>query len=212
MGTRVIRPEILDDLAPDDPRAVRSRRDLRLIDPLMGNSAWVTAQAIRLGQAGDLLVDLGAGEGTLCRKLGQRGFRGSITAVDRAPRPAILPASIGWQSGDIFAELPLLGADIIAGTLILHHFTPEQLRELGKAMSGSRVLIFSEPHRFLLPKILGYALWPVLSEVTRHDLFVSIDAGFIRGELAHQLGLDERWQIQESLDIRGGLRFLAWRA
>jgi len=211
MGERIIRPEILDDLAPDDPRARRSRRDLRMIDPLMGNSAWIIAQAERLGRASDHLVDLGAGEGTLCRKLVQSGFGGSVSAVDRTSRPQDLPNSIRWNEGDLFTELPQLGADIVAGTLILHHFPEEQLAELGKAVASSRVLIFSEPHRFFLPKIFGYALWPVIGDVTRHDLFVSIDAGFIRGELADQLGLDQSWQVKESIDIRGALRFLAWR-
>lgn len=211
MGKRVIRPEILDDLAPDDPRAVRSRRDLRWIDPLMGNSAWVVKQAARIGRTGDRLLDVGAGEGLLCRQLAKSRFPGSVTGVDRMPQPPHLPESIGWHQGDIFTAIPELGADIVAGTLILHHFTPEQLRELGKSLAGCRALIFSEPHRFGLPKLFGYALWPVIGEVTRHDLFVSIDAGFVRGELADQLGLDARWKIRESIDIRGALRLLAWR-
>ena len=31
--------ELLDELPPDDPRALRSRRDLRLINRIMGHSA-----------------------------------------------------------------------------------------------------------------------------------------------------------------------------
>ena len=38
---RVVKPEILDELDGSDPRAIRSRRDLRFINLLMGNERWI---------------------------------------------------------------------------------------------------------------------------------------------------------------------------
>ena len=45
---RIIEPELLDTLPPDDPRAVRSRRDLRRVNAWMRNHAIM----IRALQAG----------------------------------------------------------------------------------------------------------------------------------------------------------------
>jgi hypothetical protein len=42
---RLVQPEILDTLPPDDPRALRSRRDLRRVNAWMGNDA-IMAQAL----------------------------------------------------------------------------------------------------------------------------------------------------------------------
>ena len=42
---RVLTPELLDELAADDPRAIRSRRDLVLINVIMRQSV-VMAQAL----------------------------------------------------------------------------------------------------------------------------------------------------------------------
>ncbi|HUQ53073.1 MAG TPA: hypothetical protein VM692_12685, partial [Gammaproteobacteria bacterium] len=61
---RRVLPELLDELAPNDPRARRSRRDLRLVNRIMGHplllaralDAVVTRAPLRL-------VELGAGDG-----------------------------------------------------------------------------------------------------------------------------------------------------
>ena len=54
---RQIVPEILDSLSGDDPGALRSRRDLRLINFLMGNERWILKQNHYGG-----MIELGAGE------------------------------------------------------------------------------------------------------------------------------------------------------
>ena len=40
---RIVQPELLDELPPDDPRAMRSRRDLRRINAWMRNHAIMAA-------------------------------------------------------------------------------------------------------------------------------------------------------------------------
>jgi hypothetical protein len=43
---RIVQPEMLDTLPPDDPRALRSRRDLRRVNAWMGN-AGIMARALK---------------------------------------------------------------------------------------------------------------------------------------------------------------------
>ena len=62
---RVVEPEILDGLAADDPAAVASRRDLRLINRIMGNTRWLRRAFMLKVRPQDLVVELGAGDGSL---------------------------------------------------------------------------------------------------------------------------------------------------
>jgi len=204
--SRVVIPELLDGLHPDDPEARRSRRDLRLINALMGNAGWVVGGVTGARQ----IVEIGAGDGGLCRKLSAT-FPGSrVLGVDLAERPAELPDEISWQCGDLFAELPKHPADALVGVMILHHFTDDRLGELGRLFENFRTLCFCEPWRAALPRLFGRLMFPLVGRVTRHDMPVSINAGFRRGELPELLGL-ENWNVKESVDWRGSVRLLAWR-
>ena len=69
-----------------------------------------------------------------------------------------------------------------------------------------------EPWRVPLARWLGRGLHPWLGEVTRHDMGVSIRAGFRRGELAGLLGLGAGWAWRERTDLRGAIRLVARRA
>ena len=59
---RVLTPEILDFLAPDDPGAIRSRRDLARVNGVMRQGA-IMAKALAGFAAPRLLADLGGGDG-----------------------------------------------------------------------------------------------------------------------------------------------------
>src|SRR4030095_6860446 len=70
---RQVEPELLDELAADDPRAVRSRQDLRRINTWMGN-ARIMAKILRSTSQGTTsrkLVELGAGDGTFLLQVAQ---------------------------------------------------------------------------------------------------------------------------------------------
>ena len=108
---RTLVPEILDSLPPDDPAALRSRRDLRLINVLMGNQRWASRAIQAHLDSNASVVEVGAGEGQLCQRLQVAGYR--VTGCDLAPRPAELAVSIDWRQGDLFAELPALSANAI---------------------------------------------------------------------------------------------------
>ncbi|MFY8268654.1 MAG: hypothetical protein ACOVLK_04570, partial [Terrimicrobiaceae bacterium] len=107
---RVITPEILDSLDPSDPRAIRSRRDLRHIDAFLGNTRWVVRQLLPPHAAGTGIVEIGAGSGDLCAKLQAALPATTITGLDLIERPDPLPATIRWISGDFFETLPHIQA------------------------------------------------------------------------------------------------------
>jgi hypothetical protein len=210
---RLVVPEILDHLPVDDPEAQRSRRDLRRINLLMGNERWISRSLRKFQDAAQHgITEIGAGDGDLTRRLAREFPESQLSAYDLAPRPARLDPRIAWHQGDVFlAAAPSPGGVVIAN-LFLHHFEDQALAELGRWLAGCAVLIVNEPDRALLPHGLGRLLHPWINRVTRHDMHVSIDAGFAAGEIATALGLTPgAWKIEETSSWRGGRRVIAWQ-
>lgn len=213
MNERVVIPELLDHLPADDPEAVRSRRDLRRINWLMGNERWACRTVRRFPEAANRgIVEIGAGDGGLCRKLAGHFPNAVVSAYDLTPRPVDLDPQVRWLSGDLF-EMPAPNAGgVLVANLFLHHFEEESLQLLGRWLREFEVLVFNEPDRARLPHVLGRLMHPWINQVTRHDLHVSITAGFTAGEIGRLLGLDSgRWQLQESSTWRGARRVVGWR-
>lgn len=206
---RVVVPEWLDALPPDDPRARRSRRDLRWLNAVMGNVRWIIRMADQ-NPPPARVVEIGAGEGVLCRRMAGRFPAAHITGLDLMPRPAGLPSAVTWHQGDCFSNPDVLHGDLLVGIMILHHFSGDQLATLGARLRAFRRICFCEPWRALWPLGLGRAAFPVVGPVTRHDMMVSIRAGFRPGELPRWLGLTG-WQVRESPDWRGAYRLHAWQ-
>ncbi|MEN8863985.1 MAG: class I SAM-dependent methyltransferase, partial [Akkermansiaceae bacterium] len=150
---RMVVPEILDSLPGSDPDALRSRRDLRLINFLMGNERWIMKQE-HLGG----VIELGAGEGQLTRKLAQRG---EVVGLDFQDRPDDL--NVSWEAGDLFEKLPRVVGETVVANLILHHFEDGQLARLGKLIRDRRSLIAVEPWRSRISLAEGYSLWPFIN-------------------------------------------------
>lgn len=205
---RVVEPEILDGLPPDDPEAVRSRRDLARINFLMGNERWIRRQvAIRPDLAAKGIVEWGAGSGHLISSLSAHG---PTTGVDLVPRPLWLSEAVDWKQGDVFEQE--VGGGVLIANLFLHHFEADSLRPLGTVAKQFEQLVFVEPLRTKGSLFLGHGVLPLVNRVTRHDMLVSIRAGFVPGELPELLGLDpEDWKVSERCSWRGGLRMLASR-
>jgi len=201
---------------PTDPRAIRSRRDLRMIDALLGNSRWILSQLRRHGtRARNGIVEIGAGEGILCKKIDRALPFVRLTGLDFLARPNTLPVGIGWKQGDFrdsLAEIFLPDGHACVGSLILHHFSNLELSAIGSLLNRFSLLVFCEPLRGSLPVVYSSLLSPFVGKVTRHDMPSSILAGFRFGELPRLLGLDTKsWIIQESGSGRGSLRLLASR-
>jgi hypothetical protein len=214
MRPRIVRPEILDYLPEHDPEARRSRRDLRRINFLMGNEQWIRRSLRKfLAAASRGIVELGAGDGVLIGHLAAAFPVAPVTACDLAPRPASLASRVCWRQGDVLSAGETLTGGVLVANLFLHHFQGEALRNLGKLCDGFEVVVFNEPDRTTLPHLLGTLMWPMINRVTRHDMHVSINAGFADGELPERLGLDTgKWRISETSTWRGARRVIAWRA
>ena len=71
---RIVEPEWLDELPPDDPRAAGSRRDLRRLNAWMRNHAIMAdaLQAAANGRTTKRIVELGAGDGDFLLRVAQR--------------------------------------------------------------------------------------------------------------------------------------------
>jgi hypothetical protein len=212
MISRVVVPELLDSMPADDPEAMRSRRDLRRINRMMGNDDWICRMVRKFPAAAKRgIVEIGAGDGVLCRRLKFIFPESVVAAYDLAPAPE-LTREISWHQGDIFTMPPPTNDGVMIANLFLHHFEGDLLLKLGEWVSGSRVLIFNEPDRAQLPHFLGGLMHPWINRVTRHDMHVSIRAGFAHGEITKLMGLDgSGYQFTETSTWRGARRVVGLR-
>ena len=208
---RVVTPEILDNLPPADPRARRSRKDLRIVDAFMGNSRWM-ANRIRQVPEGTPIVEIGSGEGRLLTRLHRLRPDLPMTGLDLIERPRDLDDRIDWIKGDFFKTLPGFQGGACIGSLVLHHFTETQLAELGNCLAHFDRLYFCEPLRSRWALAMSTLASPFAGEVTRHDMPVSIQAGFQPREIPTLLKLDpSNWIFSESANWKRALRFEARR-
>lgn len=215
LAQRNVQPELLETYADDHPDAIIGRKDLLLVNGIMGNHRWVMRTLKREMQPGWRLTELGAGDGALSLKL----FRGGIIeghqlhAMDLAGRPASWPADAKWMQGD-FTVSPLPATEVVLANLFLHHFQPDQLRALGERLSPeTQLIIAAEPARQYIHTLLGRLFCGLtrLHPITRHDMQVSIRAGFRGNELAELLGLGPEWVTTASSRPFGAYRFVARR-
>lgn len=215
---RLVEPELLDSLPAADPAAKRSRRDLRLINALMGNQRWIVRQLRKPPPPYPHWHqwELGAGDGSLGARIATepslRAIR--LSALDFAPRSPAWPTGWDWHQADILAtaaERPR--ADLVIANLILHHFQDAELRQIGNWICDAQVIIAVEPLRARLPHVLAFALRLLgINHVTRKDIHTSIRAGFTGSELPDLLGLDPAaWEIHLSTSLLGAYRLLARR-
>ena len=80
---RRLEPELLDHMAADDPRAIRVRRDLRLVNTFMRN-AQCMASALKNNAAGrkpHTIVDLGSGDGRFMLQVAAYRKEGHLNLV-----------------------------------------------------------------------------------------------------------------------------------
>ena len=208
--------ELLDGLSASDPRAQRSRADLRRIHRVMG-TLTIMRRALDRGTAHmqpRQLLEIGAGDGTLMLRLGQRQAHRwpdlSVTLLDRldAIRSPTLDGlrRLGWNPSNVTMDLFdwLTTAenqrwDVVCTTLFLHHFTSlELVRLMLLIASRTRVFFCCEPRRSSLA-LAGSHMLGLLGAgpVTRHDAVASVRAGFFAQELTSLWPNPEQWQLEE---------------
>jgi hypothetical protein len=210
---RTLQPELLDSLPPQHPDARHSRRDLRLINRIMGNHRWFARTLPPLLRSGETALEIGSGTGELGVRLAANGV--PIDGLDLCPRPDGWPAKGDWQSGDLRSFAGYHRYPAIIGNLIFHQFSREDLAALGKKLRASaRLIVACEPWRSRGHQALFAAFAPVFgaNRVTRHDGRVSIAAGFQADELPQILGLDEQnWNYHCQKTALGAYRMVAIR-
>lgn len=206
---RKVEPEILDDLPSDDPEAVRSRADLRVLNRLIGGERWILRELAQLSGV-RRVIELGAGEGLLTMKVKEILPDVEVCAVDLVDKPGEVPESIRWLQTNVLEEdLTVDDATVIIVNLFLHHLQADQLKILGQKINGAKALLFAEPARFPYAMLLGYLAYPFVGRVTKHDMMVSIRAGFVVGEL--NAYFSENFEWSEEAHWMGGLRSKAVR-
>jgi hypothetical protein len=189
--------------------AIRSRRDLRMINFVMGNERWIRSQvAGNRASAAKGIVEIGAGGGEL---LGSLSKYGPATGFDLVPKPQHLGDEVEWKQGDLWDRAEELSGGVLVANLFLHHLHPDELGRLGMIATRFEVLAFVEPLRTNDALWMGERLLPVVGEATKHDMIVSIRAGFVEGELPKLLELSSDWKVSERSTWRGGHRVLASR-
>ncbi|MDB6056147.1 MAG: class SAM-dependent methyltransferase [Verrucomicrobiales bacterium] len=213
---RIVLPELLDELPPQDPHAIRSRQDLLRVNGWMGNASRL-ASAISDGNRKPPrnIVELGAGDGrTSLRVAALTGWTNvSLTMVDQqnllteSTRRSF--ENLGWKvkvsQQDVtrfLADTP--PPDLILTNLFLHHFKPPELARLLAMVAECRCAFAAcEPFRDPLALAATRLLWLIgCNHVTRHDAFVSVQAGFRDNEISASWNSNNNWRLTEK---RSGL-------
>lgn len=210
---RRLEAELLDVLPADDPAAVRSRRDLRLLNAVMLHPGIMARRMLRHAVGTPTrIIELGAGDGSLMLRLGRRLARhwpGVATVlVDQqnlvTPETRQAIASLGWREDqvtqDVFEYLAAAKpADVIVANLFLHHFRPPQISEiLTRCAKLAPVFIALEPRRSMFPLFGSKLIWLLgCNYVSRHDAVASVRAGFRDRELSALWPHQRDWNLHE---------------
>lgn len=208
---RSVQPEMLDALPEDAPDARASRRDLRIINRLLGSTAWFRRVLRAHHRPGERILEIGAGTGELGRTL--CAITPDCAGLDRIGRPRDWPQSAAWIETDVREFAGWGDYPIVIGNLFFHHFDREELAQLGARLNAhARVIIASDPLRARRTERLFSWLGPLMraNPVTRYDARVSIAAGFRGDELPRLWQLDPAvwgWRAQETW--RGSSRIVA---
>jgi hypothetical protein len=213
--TRSVEPEWLDELPPQDLRAIRSRRDLKRINAWMLQTAIMARLLVKYRpEPPKRIIELGSGDGTfmisIARRLASRWPGVTLTFLDRqnivsnATRDAI--HQLGWETqsitADVFDFLPAQkshAADLISANLFLHHFSPDQLSRLFAFSANTAPLFVAcEPRRSPLALAGSHMLFAIgCNDVSRHDAVVSVRAGFAGRELSDLWPSKDGWSLHE---------------
>lgn len=213
---RLLQPELLDQLPPEDPRARGSRRDLERLNACMGHArlaAGVLAPILgKLDRPS--LLELGGGDGkfflSVASRLGSARPGSSALLLDlhdlldRGTRHSLVQQ--GWNTEaartDAFAWLRQAGRGsfhVVLANLFLHHFTDVALKELLlQAAARAEWFVALEPRRSAFALCFSRMVGLIgCNAVTRHDAPASVRAGFCGRELSVLWPADGEWALEE---------------
>ncbi|HTA64684.1 MAG TPA: hypothetical protein VK753_04190 [Xanthomonadaceae bacterium] len=213
---RRVEPEMLDSLPAEDPRAVRSRKDLRRVNRIMGTCGLIGGALDPIVNASPTarIVELGAGDGSLMLRIARRHARHwpklRIGLLDMQP---VVRADtlIGFQDEGWYARV--IGADvfdwlaqpadgdapIVVANLFVHHFDGERLRALLTGIaSKAGAFVCCEPRRNRFAYAGAAMMWAIgCNGVTVNDGMLSVRAGFNHDELSALWPDRDAWSLRE---------------
>jgi hypothetical protein len=213
--TRRVEAETLDHLREDDPRAIRSRRDLRRINRIMGSLSIMNSLLnAALARAPSHIAELGAGDGSLLLRLAKgraRTWPGvTLTLVDLqdllSAQTRAAFAHLGWTVRaapmDVFAWLERADHpryDAVVANLFVHHFEGAALSRLFRGIARiTDCFIACEPRRARVALLGSHLVGAIgVNDVTRRDAVLSVHAGFRDRELSACWPDDGQWQLRE---------------
>lgn len=198
MMRRIVEPELLDALPANDPRAIHSRRDLRLINGWMGNARHIARAIASLPKPPRRILELGTGDGTLLLKFAtQLSPPVELWLLDMQPvvsaETLTRYAQLGWKVQIVPCRLeewlqapPGEHLDLIIANLFLHHFENAALLEVFARLSPrTQAFISCDPRRYAPALLATQFLWALgCNDVTRNDAGISVRAGFRDAELS----------------------------
>ncbi len=229
---RDVQPELLDTLPPQSYEAVRSRKDLRRINRMMGHAGMLfrTIRPLLKGNGTQpwRVADLGSGDARLTASLWRRlpipPVGSTLTLLDHwnIADPAAVAAleRKGWQvevvEQNVMAWLeehtgPRL--DLIYANLFIHHFDSGALQELlNRISTHAESFVALEPRRSSLSQLGAYLIrWIGCHPVTQIDANRSVLAGFCENEVSRAWGTKPDWRVHEEDAGFFSHRFLAVR-
>src|SRR5260370_19498840 len=200
---RRVEPEELDDLAADDPRGRRSRRDLRRVHVAMRSISNLqrAVAALQLAAQPRRILELGAGDGTLLLRFARaqrpRWSGVGLTLLDRVELVSKQTHAgyreLGWQMSFLRADALEWAAsrqtrsyDLCFANLFLHHFEAAPLILLLRAVAAATdAFVACEPRRSNIARAGSRLIVPLgASAVTRQDAVKSVAAGCTDRELS----------------------------
>jgi len=213
---RVLTPEWIDLLPADDPRIVRSRRDILRLNRINHSDALMARLLRRVAgnQSPRTLTDLGSGDGLfvlhVARRLALHWREVNVRLVDTQPSvtPETLSAfnKLGWSADIVKADVSAATdwsrngeRHLYTANLFLHHFSNEQLREVFQRVAEhAHSFVAVEPTRGRPQHFVSRWLWLFgCGAATRHDGPASVRAGFRDQELSALWPAGGDWKINE---------------
>ena len=202
---RLVDPEILDGLSEMAPEAQHSRRDLQLLNRIMGH-----ARLVARNLAGKTFAEIGGGDGTLAleiarlSKIRDAKFKllDQLSLLNETTRNEF--QKLGWKVEAVKADIldcNIAPVDCMFANLFLHHFSDDQLRSLFvKLESNCSLFIACEPRRSNFAMLAARSIGLLgCNHVTRHDARVSVRAGFSGNDLTALWPGGRNWEITEKL-------------
>jgi hypothetical protein len=192
LGGRVLKPEILDTLSPEQAR--ESLADLTRINKTWGGHSTLRHLLREVVQPGDRfsLLDVGAASGDMGACVRAWYPQASVTSLDRL-ESHLANAPVPKVAGDAFA-LPFApkSFDFVFCSLFLHHFTNDQIISLFRefAKSARRAVLVIDLERnpiayYFIPWTRWLFGW---DPVTVNDAAISVEAAFHPQELESLAG------------------------